>query len=236
MAELFEELAELRAQFMIESAIDGFGMDWEEALDLLRAKNKGLTVQDKEKRDILVAAVDNLIEFAVAAEFQAIDNCIGADGEVDESIFEKYNDVYAEVEAADASYAMAVAAAWVHYANTSILTYMTQGDDRVRPWHLALEGISYLKSDFPDWLIPPIEHRCRCYLVEEVLGAHTDEILCKADEKIEMPSWMNPTFSESVCKGGRIFSLSHPYFDIPEDKQKAISRITRKIQKKWRNK
>ena len=54
-------------------------------------------------------------------------------------------------------YAMGVAAGWVSYSESTVLTYMTQGDNRVRPWHLGLEGTSYRKANFPAWLIPPID-------------------------------------------------------------------------------
>ena len=37
-------------------------------MDLVRSKNNGLTSQDKESRKILLAALDNIIDFAVAEE------------------------------------------------------------------------------------------------------------------------------------------------------------------------
>lgn len=46
-----------------------------------------------------------------------------------------------------------------------ILVYMTQGDERVRPYHASLHGFSASKDD-PNWasLRPPIDYNCRCWL------------------------------------------------------------------------
>lgn len=64
----------LRAEFALNHAIKGFGMDFEKALELLRNHNDGLTKLEKEQRNILVAALDNLVDFAVAEEFQMSEN------------------------------------------------------------------------------------------------------------------------------------------------------------------
>lgn len=240
--ELLEAMMELRAEFAINHAIKGFGMDIEKALELIRNKNNGLSRLEREQRDILVAAIDNLIDFAVAQEFQMsqhlpndfdyndltdIDEC--------EDIFWRYNHTYAKIENEDIEYAMQIAAAWSIHTNSTVFTYMTQGDERVRPWHLALEGISHPKSSFPAWLIPPIEHGCRCYLVEEssdVLNKISDisKVVCQNDE---MPDFVNPVFKESVAKGGRIFSEAHSYFTIPKKYKKKLRHISHTIKSKW---
>ena len=41
----------LRAEFALNHAIKGFGMDFEKALELLRNHNDGLTKLEKEQRD-----------------------------------------------------------------------------------------------------------------------------------------------------------------------------------------
>lgn len=240
--ELLEAMMELRAEFAINHAIKGFGMDIEKALELIRNKNNGLSRLEREQRDILVAAIDNLIDFAVAQEFQMsqhLPNDFDYNDQTDidkcEDIFWRYNHTYAKIENEDIEYAMQIAAAWSIHTNSTVFTYMTQGDERVRPWHLALEGTSHPKSSFPAWLIPPIEHGCRCYLVEEssdVLNKISDisKVVCQNDE---MPDFVNPVFKESVAKGGRIFSEAHSYFTIPKKYKKKLRHISHTIKSKW---
>jgi hypothetical protein len=231
----------LRAEFAFNHAIKGFGIDFEKALDLLRNHNDGLTKLEKEQRDVLVAALNNLVDFAVAEEFQMFDD-IPDDFDIDEetdlieaeNIFHKYNSIYATIENEDIEYAMGVAAGWVSYTNNTVLTYMTQGDNKVRPWHLALEGTSYRKSSFPAWLIPPIEHGCRCFLVEESSSVLNQSQISQVMGQItEMPDFVNPVFKESVAKGGRIFSDAHSYFTIPKKYKKRLRAIANKIKNKW---
>lgn len=241
--DLLEEMMSLRAEFAFSHALKGLGMDFEKALELLRNHNDDMTQLEKEQRDILVAALDNLVDFAVAEEFQMSENLpsdidLNNDEAVDDcdAIFERYNITYANIENDDIEYALGVAAGWLTYRDNSVLTYMTQGDERVRPWHLALEGISYCKSDFPSWLIPPIEHGCRCFLVEESV-----DLLDSADKisqvegaiEIQKPDFINPVFEESVCKGGRIFGPSHSYFQVPKKHKKRLKAISARIKKKW---
>lgn len=241
--DLLEEMMDLRAEFAFNHAIKGFGMDFEKALELLRSHNDGLSKLEKEQRDVLVAALDNLVDFAVAEEFQmsealpeSIDMENGEDIDECDEIFKRYNITYANIENDDIEYAMGVAAGWVSYSGNTVLTYMTQGDERVRPWHLALEGTSYRKSDFPSWLIPPIEHGCRCFLVEESLDLLNDvNRLAEVEGAVilEKPDFVNPVFEESVCKGGRIFGPAHSYFQIPKKHKKRLKSISAKIKEKW---
>ena len=138
------------------------------------------------------------------------------------------------IENEDIEYAMGIAAGWILYSNNTVLTYMTQGDNRVRPWHLALEGTSYRKASFPAWLIPPIEHGCRCFLVEESADVLNQSKLSQVmGQIIEMPDFVNPVFKESVAKGGRIFSDAHSYFIIPKKHKKRLRTIANKIKDKW---
>lgn len=238
---LLESMMDLRAEFALHHAIQGFDMDFEKALALIRGYNNGLSGLEREQRDVLVAALDNLVDFAVAEEFQmmqALPEDVDLDDEEDvaacEDVCRRYNQTYAGVENEDIKYAMGIAAGWVVYSNDTVLTYMTQGDERVRPWHMALEGTSYPKSSFPDWLIPPIEHGCRCYLVEEngdIVGqSKASKVMAQVTE---MPDFVSPVFKESVAKGGRIFSEAHSYFVIPKKYKKRLRAISNKIKNKW---
>lgn len=239
--EVIEELMAMRASHLIGHAFDGFSITLEEALELLR-NTDGLSELDAARRDIVVAAVENLIDFAVAEEHQMLSELPDSDADEEEhegvseddtlAIFDRYNRRYAYVENKDAEYAMIIAAGLVAVKPTTILTYMTQGDERVRPWHLQYEGVSAPKSSFPAWLVPPIEHMCRCYLVEDTVS---DSVQAAAKKKLEMPDWFNPTFKESVAFGGRIFSDEHPYFQIQPEHNNTLQTIAQRIKDKYFN-
>ncbi len=237
--EVLEELMDLRAEFLIHHALDGFDMSYDEALDLLRNQD-GLTGEQEAKRNIIVAAFDNLIDFAVAEEYQmAMDLPDIDDEDYDEEeyeeVFEKYNKRYAEVENSDTEYAMIIAAGLVGVADGTMLTYMTQGDERVRPWHLQYEGYSAPKRLFPAWLIPPIEHQCRCYLVEDSVAGSISDVQNAKVKTPTMPDWFNRTFKESVALGGRIFSDEHPYFQVDEQFDGQLHGIAQRIKDKYFN-
>lgn len=263
--ELFvEELMSLRARHLLGYAFDGFGMTFEEAIYLLQ-NPKNLSELDAAKRDIILAAVQNLVDFAVAEEYQMLselpeeqevipkkqknrdedeDDDFDSDeddeyekededlSEIVLAIFARYNKRYAVVENKDVTYAMIVAAYLVGIKSETMLTYMTMGDERVRPWHLQYEGFTARKSDFPAWLIPPIEHMCRCYLITDTVE---NSVQAAAQGKLEMPDWFNPTFKESVALGGRIFSDEHRYFQIKEEHFKKLKSISEKILKQYIN-
>lgn len=240
--DLLEEMMRLRADFAFNHAVKGFGMDFEKALELLRNHNEGLSKLEQEQRNILVAALDNLVDFAVAEEFQMMQqlpeeiNDEGDRGECEE-VFERYNRRYTNVEDAEIEYAMGIAAGWVAIAENAVLTYTTQGDNRVRPWHMALEGLSYRKIDFPAWLIPPIDYGCRCYLIESADAIVDDSknkmVQVEARGKMGKPDFVNPVFEESVCKGGRIFGKTHSYFQVPKKDKKKLRDIAQKIKEQW---
>lgn len=273
MVESLYALSELRAEYLIIHAFEGFGVDVEEAIQLLKAKNDNtLTQQDRDKIDRLLAAVRNLIEFAVAEEYQLwkIANEIAGDVDVDfnseeydELIdeCERYNKTYATVENEDAKYAMAMAAWWIGVGRRDYLMYMTQGDDRVRPWHAVLEGFTARRDDFPSWMIPPIEWGCRCYLIDmagdsvendgeglkKVIGgvnpagkaAGTTETSTIGKPQSSMmtepkkPKELSGVFEESVCKCGRIFGEKHPYFIVDEKDVDMLNEFVELLKGKW---
>ena len=205
-------------------------MDFDEALSILRNHNNFTTERDKQQHEILVAAIDNLIDFAAAEEMTMISEL---PEEVDEeclldyeTICEQYNLTFAEAENEQVLFAAKMAAWWMAVNAESVITYMTQGDERVRPWHLSLEGISYRKSEFPAELIPPIEWGCRCYLIANGFAA------VRASLSIDKcRSMVDPVFRESLATGGRIFTDAHLYFDtqLPEFVQKIVTRLKSKF-------
>lgn len=234
--EILCALMDLRADLAISHAFRGFNIDEEEALMLLKSKDdKNLTKEDKDKRDRIVAAVNNLIEFAVCEEYQVAqkvnelyqqnqedneeyDIDFNDPNDIDNytDICALYNDTYAAVENSDIEYAMGVAYKWIKWGADDYLTYWTMNDNKVRPWHLALQGYTAKRDDFPSWMIPPIEWHCRCFLLnssdEEVLNSTpVRKVYAKIPQK---PQQIDNVFSESVAKCGRIFSKSHSYFTV----------------------
>lgn len=231
------DLARLRAQLAISHAFEGFDIDQDEAIRLIR-QTDGLSELDKEKKKRLIAAINNLIDFSVCEEYQLMTNIYKTmpdfdfdsedfdtdDEDAMEPLYElnkKYNFIYACVENKDIEYAMMIALAWISSEKNARLTYMTQNDDRVRPWHFALQGFSAPKNDFPSWMIPPIEWGCRCFLVDSsgdsVINSVGKNVLAKVPKK---PSQIDDVFSESIAKCGRIFGKSHSYFQVgPDDKE-----------------
>jgi hypothetical protein len=243
--ESLEALMDARADIAIRRACAGFGLDFEEALRLIRNTDE-LNSEQMAQRNIILAAVDNLVDFAVAEEYQMADDMAELaetltdedEDEMDEEywldfyfpVFSKFHERYMCTENVDIEYAMIIAAYLSMIKDNTVLMYMTQGDERVRPWHLQYEGFTAPKSSFPAWLIPPIEHQCRCYLIED-----TETIMAsiQASTVPEMPDWFNRTFKESVALGGRIFSDEHPYFQVDERHVGRLNAIAKRIKAKY---
>lgn len=251
--EAFTELCEIRSEHLIRHAFDGFGLGYDESLKLIQSEEEELSDKEKKQRVALMAALTNLIDFACAEECQMVNALDGddiddfdfdeedieyteedeEDDEEAEMIFSRYNARYARVENADVEYAMIVASKLLSYPDEELLMYMTMGDERVRPWHLDLEGFTAPASSFPAWMVPPIEHQCRCYLVDgnSYNGAIPD--VSAAMVMPEPPHWFNKTFKECVAYGGRIFSDEHPYFTINSSQKKVLREIAELIKTKY---
>ncbi|WP_199343199.1 hypothetical protein [Dysgonomonas sp. GY75] len=206
-------------------------LDFDEAVNLLKNKGHSLTERDKRKRELLLAAFDNLIEFAAAEEIRMISELPEIPDRKNLSVYQpickKYNLKYATQENEDVLHAVNIAFWWIGVPEECLVTFMTQGDERVRAWHLSYEGLSFPKNNFPPELIPPIEFGCRCYLITNGFGS----VYGSADKKKAMIKETNPVFKESLAKGGRIFSLEHPYFrgELPEYAKDIVYRIKRKL-------
>lgn len=228
--EVFDDIISLRASFLIDRALTGLRIDFDQALEILQSKNIHLTQREELERGTLVAAIDNLVDFAAAEEFammQELPDVLSlAEMEMYEGVCQKYNETYAETENAQILHAATIAAWWMGISMDSIITFNTQNDERVRAWHQSFDGLSYLKSEFPPELIPPIEWACRCYLTSDGYGSVLGSIL-----RPNFKSSVNPVFSESLATGGRIFSLAHPYFQhqLPVEIEAIKLRIKRKF-------
>lgn len=230
--DILEEMISLRASFLLERVFEGMRLDFGQALNLLRNSNEFVTLQEKEERDILVAAINNLVEFAAVEEYTLVkelpDEIDVEHPELYESLCRHYNEVYASSENEDVSQAALIAMWWITVPEDTLVTYMTQGDERVRAWHLSMEGLTFPKRDFPEALIPPIEHGCRCYLIMDGSIPNVKAGLKNNHDYVEK---VNPVFMESLAKKGKIFSNSHSYFKhpLPEKIILMVQRIKGKL-------
>lgn len=240
-------LCELRTEHAFKYVLDGLGVDYDEAVILLQSTNdENLTQHDKDLRDRLIAAIQNLIDFSVCEEYQLYDEVTGlADGdEIDFNseeyedllaICEKYNDTYAAIENGDIEYAGKIAALWIRMSAADYVVYWTQNDAKVRPWHMALQGYAAPKDEFPSWMIPPIEYNCRCFLeVLEVASVRSGLHRVKGSAKnIKKPKQLDDVYSESLAKCGRIFSPSHSYFAVKEKDKEMLQGFVSRLKEKY---
>ena len=229
--QVMEEIITLRTASLYSCILEGLKLDFDRALELLRNHNDFITIQEKEQRDILIAAIDNLVDFAAAEQFAMMNDvrkvAAGTGNKDYEKICEKYNLTYAETENEEALYAAGIAGWWLNQSSEALITYMTQGDERVRESHQVLEGLTFPKNAFPAGLIPPIDWRCRCYLLSD-----GNEAYVQASIKTDHLKKVNPVFRESLAKKGRIFSESHPYFTSAFRKNRKIQTIIQKLKDK----
>ncbi|MCE8873703.1 phage minor head protein [Bacteroides ovatus] len=228
---IMEEIIMLRTASLYSRVLEGLHMDFDRALEFLRNHNDFTTLQEKEERDILVAAIDNIAEFAAAQEYammmEVLEQSENEEPEDYERICEKYNLTYADTENEQVLYAAGIAGWWINQSSGALITYMTQGDEQVRDTHLALEGLTYPKSEFPSDLIPPIEWGCRCYLLSDGNEAHVSASL-----KNDYRKKVNPIFAQSLAMKGQIFSGAHPYFTSDFRKNARIQTIVKQIKNK----
>ncbi len=223
----FQDMVIFRASALMERVLEGLKIDFDRALEILQAKSIHITAREELERDTLIAAFDNLIDFAIAQEYAMIQELPKEidlnDMEIYNSICQKYNEHYAIVENEQVLHAAAIAYFWMGTSEESIITYNTQNDERVRAWHQSFDGLSYKKSEFPPELIPPIEWACRCYLTSDGYGYILNSIL-KPTIKTD------PIFRESLATGGRIFSDAHPYFKHKLPKE--VANISTKLKQR----
>ena len=94
------------------------------------------------------------------------------------------------------------------------LRYRSQGDSKVRPDHIDLEGITLPVGD-PFWssYTPTNGYNCRCFLEQVEEGA---KITSK--KKLPSPKDLPKGFNNNPAKTGEIFTEKHPYYEAPKKK------------------
>ena len=101
-----------------------------------------------------------------------------------------------------------------------MLTYHTVQDERVRPTHRELDGISRSVDDkFWSNYMPPNGWNCRCTVLQGTIDV----------EKTNLRGFKNPKdvpdiFLFNSGKDRIIFSKKHPYFDVAQ-KDKKLAKV-----------
>ena len=129
--DMIGDIITLRCSFLVDRALRGLRIDFEQALNILRNHNDFTTERERRQRDILLAAVDNLVDFAAAEETALLEE-LPEEPRVEEiaayeSLCERYNLTYAARENGQVLFAASMAAWWLTISPESIVTYMTQG-------------------------------------------------------------------------------------------------------------
>lgn len=242
-----QAMMERQASDFIGKALDALGVGLDEAVQMMEDDEPS----DPDLKMVLRAAMLNLIDFSVAKEYQMAKELRGYPKTLSDftdtdnfniGVNHRYNTVWGEAEDGEVEWAARTAGGFIGYREGTVLVYCTQGDERVRPWHRDLEGLAYKKESFPEWLIPPIEWGCRCYLIDESYeewGPVSDSVSPQAlmrryGVEMEMPEEMNPVFRESLAKGGRIFSDAHRYFEMDRKHKAKLTRIANEIKKSYK--
>lgn len=143
---------------------------------------------------------------------------IGNDGKVLEwhafkklaqSITQEHREVWLKTEYNFAVASSQMASKWREFEQKGaggILRFRTVRDNRVRPGHRKLEGMSAPVDDpIWDWAYPPLDWQCRCD-VDEVIGAAVSD-----QSKFEMPD-IPAMFKTNLAKNKLLFPSNHPYY------------------------
>ena len=103
------------------------------------------------------------------------------------------------------------------------LMYRTMEDDRVRPEHQALDGITLPLSD-PFWnkYYPPNGWNCRC-TVDQLPSTVKLDNPAAAGKLAKNEAKVVPLFQNNVGKSGIIFKDSHPYFQSAKGQLKELT-------------
>jgi len=236
------ELMTKRAEFLLNHAFYGYGISFDDAIEIIKNDDTStLTSDEAEQRDMLIGLTDNLIDFSVAEQHQALLE-MAADrddsSDYDEFVslatgtFSKFNKTYAGIENSDVVFALGLAAEWVNYEENDIIQFTTQGDERVRQSHEALDGLRYRKKDFPAALVPPIAHACRCYLLD-LKSTDGRKLTNKSNVDELISAAADPTFKHNVATSGKMFSEDHPYFQVSSGYAKQLAISARKIKRSF---
>ena len=153
------------------------------------------------------------------------------------AIKEDYNKHWLKSEFVFARASAAMAAKWKDFEKDGDrynLQYRTANDNRVRPSHRVLHGITLPPSDaFWDEFFPPNGWRCRCTVVQVRKGKYPESdsatAIQQGREATSQPnrSGVNKAaiFRYNPGKHEVIFPPHHPYYEVGESMKQKLKRI-----------
>lgn len=123
-----------------------------------------------------------------------------------------FNEVYLQTEY-DTTLSTIINANRFDSIDAEYLEFTTVGDDRVRPEHAILDGMTYPK-DHPIWLkmIPPLDHKCRCGIRPGIASKYKEADADK-DERYVGGLVKNTIFDNNAALSKVVFDNNHPYFE-----------------------
>lgn len=215
--------------------------------EYFKATQEGYGVQlseidyDTPDYEMLRKLQENVYHFAGAKNYQEMKaitkELVNAEGklrtfsefkQVAFEILKEYNTAWMETEYNFAVAAGQMGATWTRIQENKqdipLLKYLTVGDDRVRPAHKELEGVTRPVDDtFWDLYYPPNGWNCRC----DVLQIQTGKVTPVND--IVTPDDMPALFKTNLAKNGMVFPKDHPYYTgVPEKVKEQSAKAWRK--------
>lgn len=235
-----ERLVEDAIRNVYEQRVKSGGLDAQLWADNVRALWKGVQnglniktgYQQATTYEMAAALRQNLYVFAAFKNHAQVEDLVAlltdAQGNIRPfaefrrealAISQAYNQHWLEAEYQTAVASAQSAVRWQDIQNNKdalpLIKYTTAGDDRVRPAHALLDGVTRPVDDpFWDTWFPPNGWNCRCD-VQQVAGGETPEPSVLPDDK-SVP----PTFRNNPGKTGQVFTLQHPYFSLVKPEQR----------------
>ncbi len=216
-----KKLTKLVSEKLLKAVKEGYGKD--------------LSQVDYDSADynMLQSLEKNVYQFSAAKNYQQIKSMSlalkDADGKIRTftdfrneamKVAETYLGNYLRIEYDTAVGSAQMAAKWVTFEDekdaVEMLRYVTAHDNRVRPAHRLLDGVTREVDDkFWDHYYPPNGWNCRCDVIQVVGGRRTDKIQIPDDEDVPH------IFRTNMAKEGLVFPKDHPYFiGIPDSIRK----------------
>lgn len=183
-------------------------------------------IQDPVRLEMATAMRRNIFEFSAAKQYQqarAMSALITPDVSFEDfkrgadRIFGLYNENFLRTEFDTAVASSQNAASFVDAMETAedfpLIQYVTQRDDRVRPAHRSLDGITLpVTHNFWRRYWPPNGWNCRCFIIKLESGNESD--LSKADFQ-DIRDNTPELFRQNPALTGLLFDRTrHPYFDV----------------------